>query len=91
MMYELTELEELLNTLETSSLEPHEEYTMKFSNRRQTIILNYIKELQQQLSKQEKRWNDLKEFSTLENWSKLDTKSCVTMFNNKMKELEEKE
>lgn len=46
MLLEPTELEELLNTLCTSSLEPHEEEKMSFSNREQKIIYNYIKELE---------------------------------------------
>lgn len=47
MDIKITELDELLNTLQTSSLEPHEEYKMEFTNREQTVIYEYIKDLQQ--------------------------------------------
>lgn len=48
-MIEITELDELLNTLATSALEPHEEYKMEFSNKEQKLIYNYINQLQQDL------------------------------------------
>lgn len=47
-MIEITELDELLNTLATSALEPHEEYKMEFSNKEQKLIYNYINQLQQE-------------------------------------------
>lgn len=48
MIIKITELDELLNTLATSALEPHEEYKMEFSNREQKLIYEYIKSLQQE-------------------------------------------
>lgn len=45
----MSEIDELLNTLKTSSLEPHEEYTMQFTNREQKILLDYITSLEKGL------------------------------------------
>ena len=45
-MIEITELDDLLNILETSALEPHDEYKMEFTNKDQRIIHEYIKSLQ---------------------------------------------
>lgn len=61
-MIEINELEELLNTLQTSSLEPHDEYKMEFTNREQRLIHEYIKQLQQknqQLKEQLKQRNEI--------------------------------
>ena len=45
----MSEIDELLNTLKTSSLEPHEEYTMQFTNREQKILLDYLTSLEKGL------------------------------------------
>lgn len=45
---DIEEIDELLNTLKTSSLEPHEEYTMEFSNREQKLLFDYITNLQEE-------------------------------------------
>lgn len=47
-MIKITELDDLLNTLETSALEPHDEYKMEFTNKEQRIIHEYIKSLQKE-------------------------------------------
>lgn len=47
MDIELTDLEEILLYLETTSLEPHNDYTSEFTYKDQKILYKYIKELQQ--------------------------------------------
>lgn len=48
MNIELTDLEEILLYLETTSLEPHNDYTSEFTYKDQKILYKYIKELQQE-------------------------------------------
>lgn len=70
MNEELTELNDLLNTLETSSLEPHGEYSMSFTNHEQTIIWNYIKELWKQVKESKEKINKVLDF--IDNHNKLE-------------------
>lgn len=70
MIEELTELNDLLNTLETSSLEPHGEYSMSFTNHEQTIIWNYIKELWKQVEESKEKIN--KVLDLIDNHNKLE-------------------
>ncbi len=51
MDIELTDLEEILLYLETTSLEPHNDYTSEFTYKDQKILYKYIKELQQENDK----------------------------------------
>ena len=54
----MNELESLLNYLETTSLEPHDDYTSEFSYKEQKKLWRYIKGLQkenQQLKEQLER------------------------------------
>lgn len=44
----MNELEDILNYLETTSLEPHDDYTSEFSYKKQKILWSYIKELQRE-------------------------------------------
>lgn len=44
----MNELESLLNYLETTSLEPHDDYTSEFSYKEQKKLWRYIKGLQQE-------------------------------------------
>lgn len=44
----MSELENILNYLETTSLEPHDDYTSEFSHKEQKILWKYIKNLQQE-------------------------------------------
>lgn len=44
----MNELEGILNYLETTSLEPHDDYTSEFSYKEQKMLWKYIKELQQE-------------------------------------------
>lgn len=59
MNIELTDLEEILLYLETTSLEPHNDYTSEFTYKDQKILYKFIKELQQEndkLKKQQKEF-----------------------------------
>lgn len=48
MNIEITDLDIILNYLETTSLEPHDEYTSEFTYKDQKILYKYIKEIQQE-------------------------------------------
>lgn len=61
MNIELTDLEEILLYLETTSLEPHNDYTSEFTYKDQKILYKYIKELQQENKLLKDNWNKLKE------------------------------
>lgn len=55
MNIEMTDLDMILNHLETTSLEPHDDYTSEITYKDQKILYKYIKNLQQenqQLKKQ---------------------------------------
>lgn len=48
----MNELESILNYLETTSLEPHDDYTSEFTYKEQKLLWNYIKKLKEQLEKE---------------------------------------
>ena len=48
MNIELTDLDMILNYLETTSLEPHDDYTSEITYKDQKILYKYIKNLQQE-------------------------------------------
>lgn len=50
----MNELESILNYLETTSLEPHDDYTSEFTYKEQKLLWNYIKKLKEQLEANEK-------------------------------------
>ncbi|WP_300954302.1 hypothetical protein [uncultured Clostridium sp.] len=83
MNEELTELNDLLNTLETSSLEPHGEYSMSFTNHEQTIIWNYIKELWKQVKESKEKIN--KVLDLIDNHNKLEQELGGTIKFNVVK------
>lgn len=56
----MNELESILNYLETTSLEPHNDYTSEFTYKDQKILWNYIKQLQQKLQQKEDIINKIK-------------------------------
>lgn len=58
----MNELESILNYLETTSLEPHNDYTSEFTYKDQKILWNYIKQLQQKLQQKEYIINKAKEY-----------------------------
>ena len=51
----MSELEDILNYLETTSLEPHDDYVSEFSYKDQKTLWKYIKELQQENQELKKR------------------------------------
>lgn len=48
MNIEITDLDIILNYLETTSLEPHDDYLSEFTYKEQKILYKYIKQLQQE-------------------------------------------
>lgn len=48
MNIEMTDLDMILNHLETTSLEPHDDYTSEITYKDQKILYKYIKNLQQE-------------------------------------------
>lgn len=47
----MSELESILNYLDTTSMEPHDDYTSEFSYKEQKVLWKYIKQLQQENKK----------------------------------------
>lgn len=47
----MSELESILNHLETTSMEPHDDYTSEFSYKDQKVLWKYIKGLKQENKK----------------------------------------
>ena len=73
MNIELTDLDMILNYLETTSLESHDDYTSEITYKDQKILYKYIKDLQQQnqqlrieISAREEEYRKLED-----NWNKL--------------------
>lgn len=48
MNIEITDLDNILNYLETTNLEPHDDYSSEFTYKEQKILYKYIKQLQQE-------------------------------------------
>lgn len=96
MNIEMTDLDMILNYLETTSLEPHDDYTSVFTYKEQKILYKYIKQLQQENKHLKERINYLERnnnrredtileqrqrISNLEdNWNKL-KKHCNIMLS----------
>lgn len=51
MNIKITDLDMILNHLETTSLEPHDDYSSEFTYKEQKILYKYIKQLQQRIDK----------------------------------------
>lgn len=62
MNIEITDLDMILNYLETTSLEPHDDYTSEFTYKDQKILYKHIKQLQQENKKLKDNWNKLREY-----------------------------
>lgn len=60
MNIEITDLDNILNYLETTSLEPHDDYSSEFTYKEQKILYKYIKQLQQENKQLKSNWNKLK-------------------------------
>lgn len=58
----MNELESILNYLETTSLEPHDDYTSEFTYKEQKLLWNYIKQLKGQLEFSERSRKEAVEF-----------------------------
>lgn len=72
MNIEITDLDMILNYLETTSLEPHDDYSSEFTYKDQKILYKYIKQLQQENQQLKINWNKLKEImeeETREYWN----------------------
>ena len=74
----MNEEESILNYLETTSLEPHDDYTSEFTYKEQKLLWNYIKQLKKQLEASEKaRLKCLNKIKTL---GKFDGEKCTRSF-----------
>ena len=62
MNEELDALEDILNYLETTSLEPHDNYTSEFTYKEQKILYKYITKLVNDKTKLQNNWNELKKW-----------------------------
>lgn len=63
----MSELEDILNYLETTSLEPHDDYVSEFSYKDQKTLWKYIKELQQENQELQEQNQKCKEVLNEEN------------------------
>lgn len=80
MNIEMTDLDMILNHLETTSLEPHDDYTSEITYKDQKILYKYIKNLQQENQQLKEEYNKIQKayestFSDYQqlkdNWNKL--------------------
>ena len=55
----MNELESILNYLETTSLEPHDDYTSEFTYKEQKLLWNYIRQLKEQLEKEREKLKEV--------------------------------
>ena len=62
MNIEITDLDMILNYLETTILEPHDDYSSEFTYKDQKILYKYIKQLKQENKQLKDNWNKLKEY-----------------------------
>lgn len=77
----MSELESILNYLETTSLEPHDDYTSEFTYKEQKLLWNYIKQLKEQLERSEKARKEAIEYINKTKYS-----DVVGLNNNGIKE-----
>lgn len=77
----MNELESILNYLETTSLEPHDDYTSEFTYKEQKMLWNYIKQLKEQLEKERKVRKEAIEYINVTEYS-----GIVSLNNNGIKE-----
>lgn len=82
MNIEITDLDMILNYLETTSLEPHDNYSSEFTYKDQKILYKYIKQLQQENQQLKEEYNKIQKAyeSTFSDYQQLKDK-C-----NKLKE-----
>lgn len=95
----MSELEDILNYLETTSLEPHDDYVSEFSYKDQKTLWKYIKELQQEnqeLQEQNQKYKEIIDkaiahldlFISSENLSEYDTLKILIHAKKILKEVE---
>ena len=85
MNIEMTDLDMILNYLETTSLEPHDDYTSEFTYKDQKILYKYIKQLQQ---KNKKQFEKIKEVLTLlENFNADQVCTHTTRLSNEIEKI----
>lgn len=101
MDIELTDLEEILLYLETTSLETHNYYTSEFTYKDQKILYKYIKELQEENKLLKDNWNELKQIIDVKMYNSeylinlcgykvdVDTLEILKIIKEKMQELEQ--
>lgn len=70
MNIEITDLDIILNYLETTSLEPHDDYSSEFTYKEQKILYKYIKQLQQENKKIKEVINKVIEYIEKDYYSK---------------------
>ena len=89
MNIEITDLDMILNYLETTSLEPHDDYSSEFTYKEQKILYKYIKQLQPENKQLKDYWNKLKVYIKTEIPEDvfIDTEWFVSILD-KMQELE---
>lgn len=80
MNIEITDLDMILNYLETTSLEPHDDYSSEFTYKDQKILYKYIKQLQQENKHQKDK---LSKIETLIINHNCDTGDIYYRYNNK--------
>lgn len=74
----MNELESILNYLETTSLEPHDDYTSEFTYKEQKLLWNYIKKLKEQLEASEKLRKEAIEFiNNINDWEICSKYDCM--------------
>lgn len=89
MNIEITDLDNILNYLETTSLEPHDDYSSVFTYKEQKILYKYIKQLQQESKQLKSNWNKLKEcLKDVMNSCDADDKDFVETILDIMQEIE---
>ena len=76
---------DIFDYLETTSLEPHDDYTSEFTYAEQKQIWNRIKEQKQQITQLTNNWNELEEWV-----SKHYVGTLGDSILDKMKEIKEK-
>ena len=87
-MYELDELEELIAYLETTSLEPHDDYTSEFTYKDQKLLYKYITKLVNDKTKLQNNWNELKKYLLEDDWSSVNGEIASKLILKKMQELQ---
>lgn len=83
---------DIFDYLETTSLEPHDDYTSEFTYAEQKQIWNRIKEQKQQIQELTNNWNELEEWIIKESEKTILSVGHMTalcMVLDKMKEIKE--